>query len=67
GQAVATLVGRLRWLDEQVAQVKKTTDADDWSPRFPWQRWLEELTKARSEIPVIRLDLMNVRKGYKLR
>lgn len=68
GQAVATLIGRLRWLDERIVEVKNTPAkmGVDWQ-RFPWPRWREELLKARSEIPVIRLDLTNVRKGYKLR
>jgi hypothetical protein len=68
GAAAAELIGRLRWLQEQIVTVKSTPREKgvDW-PRFPWHRWREELSKARSEIPRIRLDLMNVRKGYKLR
>jgi hypothetical protein len=68
GQGVAALIARLKWLDERILEVKNTPvkTGVDW-PRFPWPRWREELSKARSEIPVIRLDLRNVRRGYKLR
>ena len=68
GQEVATLIARLRWLDEQILAVKNTSARTgvDWGG-FPWPRWREELLKARSEIPAIRIDLMNVREGYKVR
>jgi hypothetical protein len=64
-RTASILCERLKWIKEQIDLVKSTDQriGFEWN-EFPWDRWLEELTKSKANIGEMTIDILNDKLGF---